>query len=64
MQPPDRRQDAVTAPDPTNDERNTMNALATIKSRLPDWAKDAEAKGLPNAAKVLAEFRAEIAKNQ
>jgi TRAP-type C4-dicarboxylate transport system substrate-binding protein len=28
------------------------------------WAKDAEAKGLKNAAKVLAEFRAEIAKEE
>ena len=28
------------------------------------WAKDAEAKGLKDAAKVLAEFRAEIAKQQ
>jgi hypothetical protein len=26
------------------------------------WVKDAEAKGLPNADKVLAEFRSEIAK--
>jgi len=26
------------------------------------WAKEAEAKGLKNAAKVLAEFRSEIAK--
>jgi TRAP-type transport system periplasmic protein len=26
------------------------------------WVKDAEAKGLKDAAKVLAEFRAEIAK--
>jgi hypothetical protein len=26
------------------------------------WVKDAEAKGLKNAAKVLADFRAEIAK--
>ena len=26
------------------------------------WVKDAEAKGLKNSAKVLAEFRAEIAK--
>ena len=28
------------------------------------WVKDAEGKGLPNAAKVLAEFRAEIAKQE
>jgi TRAP-type transport system periplasmic protein len=28
------------------------------------WAKDAEAKGLKDAAKVLAEFRAEIAKQE
>jgi hypothetical protein len=28
------------------------------------WAKDAEAKGLKNADKVLAEFRAEIAKQE
>jgi TRAP-type transport system periplasmic protein len=28
------------------------------------WVKDAEAKGLKNADKVLAEFRAEIAKQE
>ena len=42
--------------------------VADVKARTgaleAKWAKDAEAKGLPNAAKVLAEFRAEIAKNQ
>ena len=31
---------------------------------IAKWVKDAEAKGLPNAAKVLAEFRAEIAKQE
>ena len=40
--------------------------VADVKSKtasLEDkWVKDAEAKGLPNAKKVLAEFRAEIAK--
>jgi hypothetical protein len=28
------------------------------------WVSDAQTKGLPNAAKVLAEFRAEIAKQE
>jgi TRAP-type C4-dicarboxylate transport system substrate-binding protein len=40
--------------------------VADVKSRTGSleqtWAKNAEAKGLKNAAKVLAEFRAEIAK--
>lgn len=40
--------------------------VADVKSRTAvleqNWAKNAEAKGLKNAAKVLAEFRAEIAK--
>jgi TRAP-type C4-dicarboxylate transport system substrate-binding protein len=40
--------------------------VADIKSKTSaleaKWAKDAEAKGLKDAAKVLAEFRAEIAK--
>ena len=40
--------------------------VADIKSRTSaleaKWAKDAEAKGLKDAAKVLAEFRSEIAK--
>ncbi|MEN9886272.1 MAG: hypothetical protein RL758_850 [Pseudomonadota bacterium] len=40
--------------------------IADVKARTAPleqkWAKDAEAKGLKNAAKVLAEFRAEIAK--
>jgi TRAP-type C4-dicarboxylate transport system substrate-binding protein len=42
--------------------------VADVKSRTSqlekDWAKDAEAKGLKNADKVLADFRAEIAKQQ
>lgn len=40
--------------------------VADVKSRTSQleakWAKDAEAKGLKDAAKVLAEFRSEIAK--
>jgi TRAP-type C4-dicarboxylate transport system substrate-binding protein len=40
--------------------------VAEVKSRTSQleakWAKDAEAKGLKDAAKVLAEFRSEIAK--
>jgi TRAP-type transport system periplasmic protein len=40
--------------------------VADVKTRTSPleqkWAKDAEAKGLKNAAKVLAEFRSEIAK--
>ena len=42
--------------------------VAEVKSKTAPleqkWIKDAEAKGLPNAAKVLAEFRAEIAKQE
>lgn len=42
--------------------------VADVKSKTSQleakWAKDAEAKGLKDAAKVLAEFRAEIAKAQ
>jgi TRAP-type C4-dicarboxylate transport system substrate-binding protein len=42
--------------------------VADVKTRTAPleqkWVKDAEAKGLPNAAKVLAEFRAEIAKQE
>ena len=42
--------------------------VADVKSKTAPleqkWVKDAEAKGLPNAAKVLAEFRAEIAKQE
>jgi TRAP-type C4-dicarboxylate transport system substrate-binding protein len=42
--------------------------VADVKSKtasLEDkWVKDAETKGLPNAAKVLAEFRSEIAKQE
>ena len=42
--------------------------VAEVKSKtaaLEDkWVKDAEAKGLKNAGKVLAEFRAEIAKQE
>ncbi len=42
--------------------------VADVKSKTSgleaQWVKDAEGKGLPNAAKVLAEFRAEIAKQE
>jgi TRAP-type C4-dicarboxylate transport system substrate-binding protein len=42
--------------------------IADVKSKTSNleqkWAKDAEAKGLKDAAKVLADFRAEIAKQQ
>ena len=42
--------------------------VADVKSRTASleqkWIKDAEAKGLKDAAKVLAEFRAEIAKQE
>ncbi len=42
--------------------------VADVKAKTSSleqkWVKDAEAKGLPNAAKVLAEFRAEIAKQE
>jgi hypothetical protein len=42
--------------------------VAEVKSKTSaleaKWVKDAEAKGLKNADKVLAEFRAEIAKQE
>jgi TRAP-type C4-dicarboxylate transport system substrate-binding protein len=42
--------------------------IADVKAKTANleqkWAKDAEAKGLKDAAKVLADFRAEIAKQQ
>lgn len=42
--------------------------VAEIKSKTSalesKWVKEAEAKGLKDAAKVLAEFRAEIAKQE
>jgi TRAP-type transport system periplasmic protein len=42
--------------------------VAEIKAKTSaleaKWVKDAEAKGLKNADKVLAEFRAEIAKQE
>ena len=42
--------------------------VADIKAKTSaleaKWVTDAEAKGLPGAAKVLAEFRAEIARQE
>ena len=44
-------------------DANFVNEVKTRTAALEDkWAKDAEAKGLKDAKKVLAEFRAEIAK--
>jgi TRAP-type transport system periplasmic protein len=47
----------------TKADAKFVNDLKARTSKLEqDWARDAEAKGLKNAAKVLAELRAEIAK--
>jgi TRAP-type C4-dicarboxylate transport system substrate-binding protein len=44
------------------DAKFVADIKAKTSSLESKWAADAEAKGLKNAAKVLAEFRAEIAK--
>jgi TRAP-type C4-dicarboxylate transport system substrate-binding protein len=44
------------------DAKFVKDVKAKTQSLEQNWAKAAEAKGLKNAAKVLAEFRAEIAK--
>jgi len=44
------------------DAKFVADIKAKTSSLESKWAADAQAKGLKNAAKVLAEFRAEIAK--
>jgi TRAP-type C4-dicarboxylate transport system substrate-binding protein len=44
------------------DAKFVKDVKAKTQSLEQNWAKAAEAKGLKNATKVLAEFRAEIAK--
>jgi hypothetical protein len=44
------------------DAKFVKDVKAKTQALEQNWAKAAEAKGLKNAAKVLAEFRAEIAK--
>jgi len=44
------------------DAKFVADVKAKTSALEAKWAKDAEAKGLPNADKVLAEFRSEIAK--
>jgi TRAP-type C4-dicarboxylate transport system substrate-binding protein len=46
------------------DAKFVADVKGKTKSLEDKWAKDAEAKGLKDAAKVLADFRAEIAKQQ
>ena len=46
------------------DAKFVADIKAKTSSLESKWAADAEAKGLKNAAKVLAEFRAEIAKQE
>jgi TRAP-type C4-dicarboxylate transport system substrate-binding protein len=62
----DRHANAVMQANGTQITRADPKFVADVKSRTAPleakWAKDAEAKGLKNAAKVLAEFRSEIAK--
>ncbi len=46
------------------DAKLVADVKAKTSALEAKWVKDAEAKGLPGAAKVLAEFRAEIAKQE
>jgi TRAP-type transport system periplasmic protein len=62
----DRRAYALMQANNVQVTKADAKLVADIKSRTSQlekaWVKDAEAKGLKNADKVLAEFRAEIAK--
>jgi TRAP-type C4-dicarboxylate transport system substrate-binding protein len=62
----DRHANAVMQANGTQITRADAKFVAAVKAKTAPleskWAKDAEAKGLKNAAKVLAEFRSEIAK--
>jgi len=44
------------------DAKFVSDVKTRISSLEQNWVKDAEAKGLKDAAKVLTEFRSEIAK--
>jgi TRAP-type C4-dicarboxylate transport system substrate-binding protein len=62
----DRRAHALMQANNVQVTKADAKFVADVKSRTSEieknWAKDAEAKGLKDAAKVLADFRAEIAK--
>jgi TRAP-type C4-dicarboxylate transport system substrate-binding protein len=62
----DRQANAVMQANGTQITRANAKFVADVKAKTAPlearWAKDAEAKGLKNAEKVLAEFRSEIAK--
>jgi TRAP-type C4-dicarboxylate transport system substrate-binding protein len=62
----DRRAHALMQANNVQVTKADAKFVADIKSKTStlekDWAKDAQAKGLKDAAKVLAELRAEIAK--
>jgi TRAP-type C4-dicarboxylate transport system substrate-binding protein len=64
----DRRSYALMQANNVQITKADSKFVGDVKSRTSSleekWAKDAEAKGLKNAAKVLADFRAEIAKAQ
>lgn len=64
----DRRGVALMQANQVQTVKADATFVADVKSKTAPleqkWIKDAEAKGLPNAAKVLAEFRAEIAKQE
>src|SRR3569832_1705079 len=64
----DRRAHALMQANNVQVTKADAKFVADVKARTTplekDWVKDAEAKGLKNADKVLADFRAEIAKQQ
>ena len=64
----DRRAHALMQANNVQVTKADAKFIADVKARITplekEWAKEAEAKGLKNADKVLADFRAEIAKEQ
>jgi TRAP-type transport system periplasmic protein len=64
----DRRATALMQANGVQITKADAKFVADVKAKTAGletkWAKDAEAKGLKDAAKVLAEFRAEIAKQE
>ncbi|MGZ5194234.1 MAG: TRAP transporter substrate-binding protein [Ramlibacter sp.] len=64
----DRRATALMQANQVQITKADAKLVADVKARTAPleqkWVKDAEAKGLKNADKVLAEFRAEIAKQE
>src|SRR5205823_3458058 len=64
----DRRAMALMQANGTQITKADAKFVADVKARTSGleekWVKDAEGKGLKNAAKVLADFRAEIAKQE